>query len=924
MKKIFTFLIIAVLGLNIQAQTMEYDTLINQVHQFYDDLDHSTMNSSYLFNRGFVVLNQLEEWNNGYPIITNIERWKSVYQSIESSNVNGDIKFPDFEDLVSENVINSKGISTIGLSILNYRGDYLTASYVEQMAKNNLEPNYTPLNFFAGSVLHQTSFNQEVHFKWNPAHYFTNLNEQSIIEIDFGDNFGFRTINIDQRQSFMISYDCIGEKSIAFRNIVNKDTILSYSKIAVLSLEATKPTKEAEIIIDNSKGQDISNSGKDPEVNLTKANYEYFEGYDNKLDKPVIITEGFDVLGLNSAKDHYENWKPTIERLRNHGYDVFTLNFRAPNKDMVKNAEVVTELIKGINKDKIGNYEGVYIGESMGGVIGRIALKNMENDNYDHQIGLFIPYDSPFKGANIPLGIQWLFRDAFSSLGPKIVALTYLVELFEIISGADVPVIDLYQNMTSKASKQLLVRHFKGNSEYNSFQNYLSNLGYPADSRNVSFINGSNTAQTQGIPLGGKIFQKKLIIGIFNINAQCWYSNVNVTDQTVSKYLYISIFSFPWNWKNKKRKESFNNQPFDNAPGGNINKSFGNDDIKFCFVPSLSAIDINSSNYTNNLDYFNANKNFIIDTNESPFDDIYTPSSVPYFSSNNVSHITHYSGFDYWERTLEEQEIMYDDLYLQNRVIKNNRDFEAEHTIVVGNNVQPSSFNKKMEAGEFIINPATTTKMEAGSSIYLKPKFHAKAGSSFSAKIVPDNGSNKRKKPIPVLPPEIVGNKYFCGENTYSVAYNSSAIFWTLKGNNIEINEVGNKFTVSQQLAAGQYTLYCSNGETSSSKIIIVSSDEQCGLFSQLENNFNKLKNAETSVFPNPSDGLFTLQTEQIEVPQFLTIRDVSGKIVINQNEINTKNTEIDISNLPSGIYFFEVQFGDSIETHKVIKTDAR
>jgi hypothetical protein len=41
------------------------------------------------------------------------------------------------------------------------------------------------------------------------------------------------------------------------------------------------------------------------------------------------------------------------------------------------------------------------MGESMGGILGRIALKQLENEGFDHQIGLYVSYDAPHKGAYV-------------------------------------------------------------------------------------------------------------------------------------------------------------------------------------------------------------------------------------------------------------------------------------------------------------------------------------------------------------------------------------------------------------------------------------------------------------------------------------------------------------------------------------------
>lgn len=925
MKKIIILTALVWVSYSSKSQTADYQELIEETNQFYEGLDYSDLQTNYFFNKGFVVLNGLEEWYEGYPIISSIGRWKYIYEAVVSSQVSQDKEFPEVETLIAENSINTEGIPTVGLSILNFKGDYLTIANLEGIANQELDEDFVELNIFAGTVLKNTISNATVEFEWNPDHYFTNYEEDLSIAIDFGDNYGFREVALDEYQTFMISYEGIGEKSITFRSTSDNEEQLSYSKIIVSSMQAITPTKIGEIVIEYSEETDLKDS--DPNIQLARADYDYHEGIDETLDKPVIITEGFDILGTGSASDYSAYYEDLIQSLTAHGYDVFVVNFRAPNHTLQTNAELIKELIRGINDNKVGNYEGIYIGESMGGVIGRIALKEMENDNYDHQIGLFVPYDSPFKGANLPLGMQWLFHDAFWSLGSNLTSLTFIVELIEMMFGADIPFADLYQNLTSPSAKQLFVRHFLGNEDYNNFQTYLSDLGYPSDSRNVSFINGSHDGDLQGITLGQKFLDESIFYGIGYVNAQCWYSDVNVTDQTVSKYTRVGLLA-PFSSRITNRKESFDNSAFDNAPGGNFSFSVSflsiNTDVKFSFVPTLSAIDIDDSRYIDKLDYYNANEDDILNNNESPFDDIYSQNS-------NQGHVRLFSGSRRAE-ILEEQEIMFDNMYLQNRTIVYDRDFEAEYTITAGNDVQPaefgtdpynSSYNKQIEKQDFVVKSGVAVNMEAETMINLKPGFHTEAGSHFKAKLVENPTAAKGRIALnnSTAPPVIIGNKFICGATKYSVADDKESISWTLKGYNTEINYSGREFTISQNLKAGQYTLYCSNGFSSSSKIVVVSSDENCNLFSQFTDNSSLIEKQKYIVSPNPSNGVFTVRTDFSENEKFIIVRDLLGQVIYKNMNFIGNTTQVDLSPFPFGIYIIEIHnSNNAMETHKVIK----
>src|SRR5690606_5482130 len=50
----------------------------------------------------------------------------------------------------------------------------------------------------------------------------------------------------------------------------------------------------------------------------------------------------------------------------------------------------------------------VVFGHSMGGLMARLALVDMEADGIDHDVALYISYDSPHKGVHVPQGMQYL------------------------------------------------------------------------------------------------------------------------------------------------------------------------------------------------------------------------------------------------------------------------------------------------------------------------------------------------------------------------------------------------------------------------------------------------------------------------------------------------------------------------------------
>ena len=71
-------------------------------------------------------------------------------------------------------------------------------------------------------------------------------------------------------------------------------------------------------------------------------------------------------------------------------------------------------------------------------------------------------------------------------------------------------------------------------------------------------------------------------------------------------------------------------------------------------------------------------------------------------------------------------------------------------------------------------------------------------------------------------------------------------------------------------------------------------------------------------VFPNPSTGQFTIQTQSIFSESYICVRDVLGRIV-HSERLQFPNQTINISNQPKGLYFVELYFNGEKSIQKVI-----
>ena len=248
----------------------------------------------------------------------------------------------------------------------------------------------------------------------------------------------------------------------------------------------------------------------------------FLDTVDGVLDKPIFLVDGFDpgdsrnIQALYSQLN-YGAGQNLADTLRAQGFDIVLLNFPTytrPNSTTVvdggvdfiqRNAFILVTLINQINAQKVGNQKNVVIGPSMGGLISRYALRYMEMNNLNHDTRLFISFDSPHQGANVPIGFQHLFNYlAFGPVGN--------VAVQPVVNGL----------IKSPAARQMLIDHMEGhlqtgsafefNTNTNSllptgapnyrtaFQNELNTMGFPVTTRNISISNGASNGTTNYTP----------------------------------------------------------------------------------------------------------------------------------------------------------------------------------------------------------------------------------------------------------------------------------------------------------------------------------------------------------------------------------------------------------------------------------------
>lgn len=483
------------------------------------------------------------------------------------------------------------------------------------------------------------------------------------IQIDFGDGEGFKNARVDDIIS--IQYQQAGTKNLQIKIILDNSTEITTTSSIYISpnreeqnqLNSARNANEilpitASNIVDLSAYGETTNEAGQGEYEL------FLDTVDGILDKPIIVVDGFDpgdtrdipgIYNLLNYDDPINGPQNLADLVRAEGFDVVILN--APQyvsnsipidgggDYMERNAMVLVELIETINAEKVGSEELVIIGPSMGGLISRYALNYMENNNLDHETRLWLSFDSPHLGANVPIGFQHQFN--FLAFG---------LDLGGIIGNQNVVALQplVEDLLKSSAARQLLVDHFEShlangssvnfnpallNPEPHPFRaifqnniNALTSTGYPENTRNVSIINGSGIGNpyfaigdsgptvTNGYTVINNSFN---VAFLTNINLLVRLTPAASTTQQVSGVSLVSFGSTLVSSAANSQSFSFTNG-VDAAPGGLFDLSGLTDAIeltgiaadfinaltidKFNFIPAVSALGMTVTN--NEIDWF--------------------------------------------------------------------------------------------------------------------------------------------------------------------------------------------------------------------------------------------------------------------------------------------------------------------------------
>ena len=227
------------------------------------------------------------------------------------------------------------------------------------------------------------------------------------VEFDPGDGNGFRSVSLGG--SVVVSYPTVGYVETKLRVMVSGLQYLSHSLFFVRS---TTVAPQSHVL--NHLAEDVS---AEYEGQTYSARISFLPS--TRFDKrPLIVSEGFDPWRLfNENSFHSYSGATDLFDICNESlflpYDVIYVDWHDYGADIRANAEVFKEVISWVNDHNKSGEPNIVLGQSMGGLIARYALRTMEIDKESHNTTLFISHDVPYLGANVSPGLLYTYWDLY-------------------------------------------------------------------------------------------------------------------------------------------------------------------------------------------------------------------------------------------------------------------------------------------------------------------------------------------------------------------------------------------------------------------------------------------------------------------------------------------------------------------------------
>lgn len=514
--KLYTLILAVIFSItNTYAQTLDdnYSEVRSYLNSMFQQLNKNRVPTGLLLDYG-IDLVDLEDYDGTIladSTYVNVDIYRDILKTIISSDVK--TNYNSSYNSVKAKIDALDNVSVDGpitLSAAFFRYNVIKPNAIEDnlivydetnnkvrdaFNENGWINPYDTKNLFAVSVGAQRSESFSVQYILPDEYYFTN-SAITQMHFDAGDGLGYRPYL--KNSTIAVNYTTEGIKTLKFRiRTLQGQYLESHTYIQIKLPDASiqggsiYTTKDYNETIDG--------------VTLS-ARIVYNSSISSQILKPFIVVEGFDpwmlqdIYQSNTNNGHnpypqsnihtgytdYEDYKYVFNNILHdeYRYDVIYVDWDNCTADIKKNAILLQKIVKDINlmKASTGSTEkNVILGLSMGGLIARYALRDMEMKNETHEVAAYISGDTPHLGVNVPIGYQILLNQLLSFIHGYDNTL-YIADLFldGQINESEKIIKDI---ITSDAAKQMMYRYVNGtyisDDCYNAWQQELTDMGFP-------------------------------------------------------------------------------------------------------------------------------------------------------------------------------------------------------------------------------------------------------------------------------------------------------------------------------------------------------------------------------------------------------------------------------------------------------------
>ncbi len=643
MKQIFIFLFIFFYvnqgynqssGISIEKTS----SIGEQVQHLMAPLDMTEVNTQVFYDKGMDFYNW-RKFDGDFPSDSTVfraEHWGLMNFQAASSFLGNYNPLPDpsvYMDYMSGDP--KFGPIRIGILALDYqrfRDDAITANLISFNQSDTTlhdvvgrtESPYLRDTMLAACALQHPAEGLDIEFVIPDSLFMGNIALPDSIWLDLGDGLGYQYI--DTNTIITAQYLDFGIHVIVFKCLLSNGRIL-YAKTEI----ENNPVLLGGILTPP-PGYDTF---PDQTIYLNGDHFSIFYGNPcKKLLKPLIFIEGINPSSLGGddfnemkkrltfEKDNTTqnvttpNNKSAWENLARMGYDLIYYDFEIGDGDIIENSRRFQLFMEWVNAEKLKNKsfeKNIVLGASMGGVVGYHALRKMEVAGNNHETEFMITFDAPMKGANVPLGLQFMVLYLGNYFTPGLKAKKI---------NDHVPVLKIFENiLNSGAAKQLLYYNaYNSNPSewHDQFYDSMEAMG-SLNIEHIAISNGSTIGQHQEL-IPSELFmklsaksQKDNFFGAVTINKSEVFVMPSSGVKTIyyldiEKYFQYIVAGYWMRDKVNVKADASVLKNYDVAPGGmtdfglsqSVNAiQFGKTSIElpvngaaWGFVPSVSSFDL--------------------------------------------------------------------------------------------------------------------------------------------------------------------------------------------------------------------------------------------------------------------------------------------------------------------------------------------